>query len=455
MRLLNLRNFIAVLAALSLASCGGDASSSSASNNTNSNTNTNTSATVTSTAVLHVGKSGGEPTYHIINTALSVLDANGDPIANLDGGDFRVIAPKSDFEAFHHVQKMDFLTQVNPHLVLMLDISNDMSSHFTELQQAAVKLVNDAVALQIPVTVYAFSTTGSVNPLLPVGGTDAVDAGTATTVTTAINLLTPQLGNTFFYESIATIVADRIAVNPNRTVYDHSVATAPTSDVEVMVIMSDGLDSSSTNTAGDVTTLSDKVYWIHSIAVGDNPDTAALEGISTFPITTTVPDGGTYSAAVDSAMTFIENYYNGFYLVEYQIADTSNAALSYEIKLIDNDNTSIGIGPVDASLLASAWLAPVCCDVWAGTGFGVNSSAVTLNATLGNTMDFQVVQRWSNLLNTGSNITWTLSGNLTGQQDINDPTLYTITTTGNTGTASLTVNVGSPAWSTVIPITMN
>lgn len=456
MRLLSFQNFIVVLAIVTLASCGGDTSSTTTSTDAGGGTDSGTAATtVTSTSTLYVGKSGGEPSYHIGNTALSVLDVNGDPITNLDGGDFQIIAPKSDFETFHHVQKMDFLTQVYPHIVLMLDISNNMSSRFDELKQAAVKLVNDAVALQIPVTVYAFSTAGSVDPLFPVGGTDAVDAGTAATVTGAINALTQQLGNTFFYESIATIVGDR--VGGNVTIYDHTnTATPPVSSVELMVIMSDGLDSSTANSSSDVTSLSDGAYWILSIAVGDNPDVAALEAITTeFPVITTAADGGTYDQAVTDAMTFIENYYNGFYLVEYQIADTTNTSLSYDIKLFDNDGSAVTVGPLDVTLLPSAWLAPVCCDIWAGAGFGVNASAVTINATLGNTMDFQVVQRWSNLLNTSTNVTWTLSGNLTGQQDPDDPTRYTITTTGNTGSASLTVNVGSPAWSTVIPITMN
>lgn len=459
MRFLPFSNAIVFSSCLMLlAACGGDTSSSTSSGSgAGAGTTTTTSATTTSTASLHWGAAGGETGNHVINSSVSVLDANGASVDMLDGGDFRIIAPKSDYEGFHRAQKMDFDgTHVTGHLILMLDISNNMSAHFSELKGAAVKLVNDAVAIGLPVTVYAFSTSGSVDPAFPVGLVTAVDVGTATTVTDAINLLTPTLGNTFLYESVATILTDRLTLNLSDVVYDHATpATLPTSHVEMMVIMSDGLDSSSMNSTGDVTALSEATYWIHSIAVGDKPDTGALQTISTYPITTTVPDGGTYNEAVNSAMTFIENFYNGFYLIEYQTSDTSNTALSYEIRLFDNDNSKLTHSNIDVTAIwPNAWLTPVCCEVWAAPGEGVDATAtVTINATLGNTMEFQVVQLWSNILNTGSNVTWALSGNMTGQQDPTDPTRYTITTTGNTGSGSLTATVGG--WSSTIPITLN
>ena len=80
------------------------------------------------------------------------------------------------------------------------------------------------------------------------------------------------------------------------------------------------------------------MFSVVSIAVGDDPDLTVLGSISEFLFT--VPDGGTYSDAVDDAVAGVANFYNGFYLVDYKPTVIEGSSVTYAIQLVGNSSAA-------------------------------------------------------------------------------------------------------------------
>ncbi len=438
MRLFSFPYLSAVLISLSLAGCGGD-STDSGSGSGSGGTGT---TPVTETAAIHWGTAAYDATSPVINLVLSVLDANGAPIDFLDGGDVEVVmsgdsAP--DSEGHHNLQKLDFLTEVNGGLLLMLDVSDGMAPHELDLKRSAKSLVTQATALGLYVTVYAFDASEVLVGTVAGGGNPAA-------INAAIDALTfnPGTTNTYFNDIISTRVTTQLGAGVDDVIYDHVPLGTPSATVELMVIMSDGIDNSgTTTTTADVVTAKAKHYSILSIPVGDSPSITDLEAISNFMITT-ASDGGTYDQAVNDAISFISNFYNGFYVHDYKPTDQIGTQVTYTINLVGNSTSTLSVTYDGAGLNTAVTLPPLCCVLRAAPALPVDLSAISLTSS--SSMEFKVVQLWGNMLQSTA-VNWTFTnadGNITGAVSGTDPSIYTVSSNGPSGTATLNGNVG--AW---------
>lgn len=441
MRLFSFPNLSAVLISLSLAACGGDTTTSGGGGGGGGTTG---STPATETAVLNWATAAYDATSPIINTVISVLDANGSPIDFLDGGDFEVSVTSAyspDSENLFNVQKLDFLTEVNGGLLLMLDVSDGMAKHELDLKRSAKSLVTQAAALGLYVTVHTFDAAETVLGTVAGGGNPA-------TLNAAIDALTfnPGTTNTFLYDIISTRVATQILAGVDDVVYDHVPLGTPSANVELMVLMSDGIDNSGMGTVDDIVTAKAKFYSILSIPVGDSPNLTVLDTISNFMITT-ASDGGTYDQAVNDAISFVSNFYNGLYLHDYKPTDWTGTAVTYNINLIGNSTSTVSVTYDAAGLNTAVTLPPLCCVVRAAPTLPVDMSAISLTSL--SSMDFQVVQLWGSMLQSTS-INWTFTntdGSMSGAIDSADASIYTVSSNGSSGTSTISASVPSAAWS--------
>jgi hypothetical protein len=443
MRLLRSATFIFLVSSM-LAACGGDSTSSSTTTTSpGSGSGSSTSTPVTETASIYWGTAAYDATSPVINTVLSALDADGSPIDFLDGGDFQVVldgATEPDPEGHFNVQKLDFLTEVNGGILLMLDVSDGMAPHELDLKRSAKSLVTQAAALGLYVTVIAFDATETV--LGTVAG-----SGDPTALNAAIDAQTfnPGTTNTYFYDILTARVTTQLGAGVDDVVYNHIPLGTPSATVELMVVMSDGIDNSGSGAASDIVTAKAKHYSILSIPVGDSPNLSELDTISNFMITT-ASDGGTYDQAVNDAMTLVSNLYNGFYLHDYKPTDQTTTQKTYTVTLIGNTTSSLSV-TYDGPALSAATLPPLCCVLRAAPTLPVDMSNISLTAL--SSMDFQVVQLWGNMLQSTS-VNWTFSnsdGSMTGAIDSTDPSIYTVTSNGTSGTSTLSASVPTATWS--------
>jgi hypothetical protein len=392
-----------------------------------------------STAVMHRGVIGRDGVYAVMNTAISVLDANGNPVYNLDGGNFEILpdgASKPDPELHHDARKLAYPAQVSGQIVLLLDISDSMGPRFTELKTAAKKFVTDAAAAGLPVIVHAFDrdeyVVGSV-----AGG------GDPTALNADIDALALGPSSTYFNQVIAASVADRQGVGFNGISYGHNPPTVPSASVELMVIMSDGRDNSGVGSPSDITTAKDLSYNLVTIPVGDDPDLSGLAAISEFQFK--VPTGGTYSDAVTAALTGIQSYYRGLYVVDVAPTVLEGTDKTFTIRLVGNSASTFGVlyHPDASNFSARPVLPAYCCRL------RVTPSASLSPLTLPShgSVTLKAVQLWTS--ESPPTFDWTLT-NADGRLSITpsaDSTSARVQSLGGASTGTVDVSEPISGWS--------
>lgn len=397
-------------------------------------------------ATMHRGVINRDGLYRIMNSAVSIMDADHNPILYLDGGDFEVIPggeSEPDPEGHHNAQKLD---QVTGKVTLMLDISQSMDLNygdFEKLQEAAKSFINQMLALNIPVDVYPFDFTEKTVISFPPGTLE-------TDVAAAIDSLTVGESGTDYYnivaERVTALVGDDTTPGVNWVDYTHDGASTPGAHVELMVIMSDGRTNGS-GSGSIIDAAKDKRFSVASIPVGGNPDAADMETYSEFLFA--VPDSGTYLDAINEAARAIKNYYLSFYVVEYMPPKTDETgAKTFDVDLLGSSSTFTVYydGP-----LTGLEPAPVCCEVW----LNPNVDPTNVSVAAGTDVEIQVEKLWTT---DDPWFTWSLSnsdGGMTLEPDSIDSSVATVTTisSGSTGQATVTTQDGS--WTSApIPISI-
>lgn len=346
---------------------------------------------VLQTAAIMRGAANYDPTLRVINAAFSVLDADGKVIDGLDGGDFVINHEESNSEGFHDAQRLSYPGQLSGRIHLMLDMSNSMGAYdFTMYKAQAMRLVEEMAAFGLDVFVYTFS---HEDPPAPVSVGFVSGGGDPSVVNELIeNQQVQAPWNTRLFEIVAAKVEELVSASWNGITYSHSSSppVLPTAQVELMVLMTDGYDTSGSGSAGDISTAKDNKFNIFSIAIGDEPNVDVLESFSEH---VSAPEDGDLVGAVDEAITRIKNYYNGFYVVDYMPSALMGTGDStYSITLVDNNATRLDI-TYDKTVIASREpVQPYCCKLRIAPGAPVNNP---VSFAAGKSVQLTAVRLWT------------------------------------------------------------
>jgi hypothetical protein len=409
------------------------------------------------TATMMTGALDWDLSARVINAAFSVLDADGNAIEHLDGGDFEIFhgsTSGTDMEGFWDAQRLTYPGQVAGRIILMMDVSTSMASAyaFQDYVDQAARLVEEMHAYGLDVHAYKFSDEMGVDadaPAFPtpVGDVLATDgAAQLSTVTTAIKSLVPEDSSaTRFYKIISSTI-DSLASPPaparpwSEVVYQHDPLGTPGARVELMVIMSDGRDSTGNGGSQDIIDAKDRRFNVVSIATGENPDVDGLETISEYLFQ--IPENGAYADAVNAAISQIKRYYASFYLVDYMppaLEGTTDE--NYAIKLVGNDITSINVTYPRDGFPDSGNVPARCCKLRVNPSVDLSAPVVIKP---GETVELTAVKLW-----TGKQpvYTWTFAGD--GNMSIDDDAIDTaiISSNKNPSSASVSVDAVSEGWS--------
>ena len=357
-----------------------------------------------SAAVLMRGTAAYDDTARVLNAAFSVLDADSNPIENLDGGDFTILhgsMPDGNYEGHHDAQRLKYPDQLSGRIHLMLDVSNSMAADyaFDAWKTEAARFVTAMDGFGLDVIVYTFSDETTPDPDVPEPtylGTVSVDG--LDNVNAAVKELTPNsVHNTRFYKIVSTKIEQLVNAGWNSVIYQHSPLgdssppSSPVAQVELMVIMSDGIDTTGKDSFSLIDNAKDEKFSVVSIASGKNPDVAGLGGISEYLYT--VPEQGTYADAVDDAINGIKSYYSSFYVVDYMPpALEKTGDETYEIKLVENTNAGLDITYAPDAFPDPRSVQPYCCKLRIASGAPAGDP-VTVG--VGENVDFTAVKLWT------------------------------------------------------------
>lgn len=336
----------------------------------------------------------------VLNAAFSVLDANGEIIEGLDGGDFEIEHSTAPSEKHHDAQRLPYPGQLSGRIHLMLDISNSMAAHdFEKYKAEAVRFVEEMVDFGLDLEVYTFSDEGAPDNDAPspthLGSVSG--GGDPSLVTDSIKAqVVKGVTTTRFVKIISTKVAELVALPWNQVSYPHAPLgdltppTLPTAQVELMVIISDGYDTTGSN-FGEINTAKDEKFNIVSIAVGDRPNVSGLEQISEYLFT--VPEDGDLSDAVSDAMAGIKNYYKSFYIVDYMPpAIEKSGKDTYSIKLVGNSGADLKVTYEPELIVDLLPVQPYCCKLRIAPGAPAGNP---VSFAAGESVEFTAVQLWT------------------------------------------------------------
>ncbi|MCK9532824.1 MAG: VWA domain-containing protein [Gammaproteobacteria bacterium] len=402
------------------------------------------------TAVIMDGAVAYDPGVRVLNAAFSVLDANGDVIEGLDGGDFEIVHEETKSEGHHDAQRLPYPTQLSGRIHLMLDISNSMGGYdFDEYTTQAKQFVEEMVAFGLDLEVYTFN---HEDPPAPTPLGSASGGGDPSPVTNLIKSLSPEdsVWHTRFVEIITTKVEELVKAPvpwnqvsyPHAPVGDSTPPGLPNAQVELMVIMSDGHDSSGATSFGPITTAKDNKFNVVSIAVGNDYNESGLKEISEEGYFFSAPEDGNLADAVSDAITAIKNYYDSFYVVDYMpTALLGSGDTTYSIKLVDNGSAGLDV-TYDQALVAD-WpsVQPYCCKLRIAPGAPAGDP-VTFAA--GDSVEFTAVRLWTAVQ---PEFSWTFTSD--GNMTIDGSETSEVTLNANhQSSATLTVGtVGAEGWS--------